>query len=373
MKKARTIMKKILLFIIIAALLLSAAGCRDDGPVPQLQPTAAGTEAPPTETEAVPTTGALEFQALYIRTDGTLPQGSFPRVQVIQSKEELLEYCRVNREHFNLEYRDSQFSDSVTFLELCEAWEEDLFQTQTLVLILLEEGSGSIRHAVNDAVLEGGKLALSVERKIPEVGTCDMAQWHILVTLPKLEDLSNDGVELYVDGILAWDGAPVPITIQPRFTQPPAGTLRTPEGDVELTLGGYSWIYEEDGTGKAVIADQAGRPLPRDHVPSIAIDGKYTETVYEFREDLKHYIPTNRPGFLVKLAWEQMPQSVTVACWPEAVWEDSSRGEQPVSEMGAEAFYAEVGSYVYEIHAVWEDCGRGYHGEANYYVHIVGG
>ena len=77
-------------------------------------------------------------------------------------------------------------------------------------------------------------------------------------------------------------------------------------------------------------------------------------------------------GYLVKLAWEVEPTSVTFACWPESVWvKENVKEESVVSQDGA--FYAKPSGYVYEIVATWDDTGKGYHGSANYYVYIVGG
>ncbi len=54
--------------------------------------------------------------------------------------------------------------------------------TEELIKPILEEGSGSIRHEVKSVVKNpDGSFAVEIERDVPEVGTDDMAEWHIIV------------------------------------------------------------------------------------------------------------------------------------------------------------------------------------------------
>ena len=49
----------------------------------------------------------------------------------------------------------------------------------------MEEGSGSVRHELDGILPNGDGWYLTGRRIVPEAGTCDMAQWHILAELEK--------------------------------------------------------------------------------------------------------------------------------------------------------------------------------------------
>ena len=106
----------------------------------------------------------------YIRTGGT--DGTYPRTVRIDSTNALADYLS---------------SVDLTALRTATSdYDKAFFTDFTLLLILLEEPSGSIRHAVT-AIDENanGDLAVTVDRTMPGDGTDDMAYWHILVPLPR--------------------------------------------------------------------------------------------------------------------------------------------------------------------------------------------
>lgn len=71
-----------------------------------------------------------------------------------------------------------------TFFDHIRRYDEAFFDLHSLVVITLEEPSGSIRHVVKDYSVDDEVLTVSIERRIPEVGTDDMANWHVLIELP---------------------------------------------------------------------------------------------------------------------------------------------------------------------------------------------
>lgn len=118
------------------------------------------------------------FEARYIRTDGYHGNISYPRLQLIRSTDQLESYCEENRSLYQLE----QGTDgSESFLEACGRYDEAYFEKQCLILVLLQEGSGSIRHKVDRVGTVDGETVISIQIITPEVGTCDMALWHILI------------------------------------------------------------------------------------------------------------------------------------------------------------------------------------------------
>ena len=320
----------------------------------------------------------VQWAAQYIRTNGGYEaKVIYPCVRIIHSLQELKDYYNTWHEVFDLERKDKVYSDTtIGFLDACDQFDEAFFEENYLIFVLLEEGSGSIRHEVRSVEqTEDKKLSISIDRNVPEVGTDDMAEWHIILELSR-DVLVENSIDtyLYVEGLPSYmdDKVVIPQT-EAEFKEPPAGKIITPATEADLRVSGYSWIYSlGNGLDNATIADQAGRPIPKEVLSQIEISSQYAETVYAPVPGTNTYEPTNSLGYLVKLQWEVEPSSVTFACWPEKVWNKKNVPEETVvSQEGA--FYAKAGGYVYEIVATWEDTGLGYHGSANYYVYIVGG
>jgi len=162
---------------------------------------------------------------------------------------------------------------------------------------------------------------------------------------------------------------------EPLFQKPPQGTLITPEGRYPLILGGYSWTYETaDGKAINTIADQTSRPLPASSLAPVSISQEHAGSVYAYYPKIGGYALADHQGFLVQLYFESAPTSITYQCWSSFVWRNPDIQPDDVDYFREEAaFYAKPGAYIYEITATWENTGRGYHGTANYYVYIVAG
>lgn len=146
-----------------------------------------------------------EFSAQYIRTDGYQEGAQYPRVTVIRSVTELDAYYEANKERYNLEKREDPASDStIGFLNACEKYDDAYFKDRILLLILLEEGSGSIRHQVTGvtAFTDGvERLAVRIDTITPEVGTCDMAEWHLFVEIEAGVDVAcAEAVQVWLNG-----------------------------------------------------------------------------------------------------------------------------------------------------------------------------
>ena len=139
------------------------------------------------------------FEAQYIRTNGYSEDRSYPYHVVISSKKELVDYYEENKELFDLERKDKVYSDTtIGFLDACDKYDDAYFEKQNLVLIVLQEGSGSIRHEItdvrrrfdeNDASL-GWDITINII--VPEIGTCDMAQWHLFLEVPMGDVIKSD-------------------------------------------------------------------------------------------------------------------------------------------------------------------------------------
>lgn len=146
------------------------------------------------------TMDAVQYRAQYIRTNGDMGSRK-PQVEVIGSVQALQDYYTNYQEKFDLERKEKVYADTtVGFLDACDGYDEAFFEKNYLVFIRLEEGSGSIRHEVVGVEQTGDKtLGVYMKRKIPEVCTDDMAQWHIILELSRdFLVASSDDISVYV-------------------------------------------------------------------------------------------------------------------------------------------------------------------------------
>lgn len=137
---------------------------------------------------------AYDFEAQYVRTNGYHAGVQYPCITVIRSREELDAYYEANRGLYDLERREGGASG---FLDACDKYDEAYFDDNALILILLEESSGSVRHEVTDVSrdTDSGGCCVTIRRRVPDVGTCDMAEWHILVEV-RASQLTDDAVRV---------------------------------------------------------------------------------------------------------------------------------------------------------------------------------
>ena len=361
-------MKKWKAFLISLLCLGMLTGCVAQS-LPSFQPTK------PTAVQVRIT--PLEVTAQYIRTDGYHGEMEYPQVTVLDSVAAIKQYYEDNKDRYDLEAKAQTgvgTDPDLGFLNVYGRYDDAFFAKSYIIAILLEEPSGSIRHRVTAASqYEDGRVGIAVERIVPEAGTDDMAQWHILVEVSR-EAAVKDASEVcvHLDGKLAWDGGYVePLGTVAKYREPPEAILSTPHGERVLRSHGYHWFYPNpDGTETGAIADQHSRPSPKESLEPVYIDSECAEPV-------QAYVcpggdPADGVGYLVKLTWELAPTSVTYTCWSDAVWQNSETREESVETLDSTAFYAKQGGYVYEIAAHWKDT-EGYRGSANYYVYIIGG
>ena len=127
---------------------------------------------------------AYSFSAQCIRTDGGMDGMTYPQVVIIDNEKELEKYYEQNKEHYSLEHRDQVYADTtIGFLDACKMYDEKYFVDHNLVMVLVEEGSGSIRHKVTSIRWTGEHWEISIKRETPEWCTDDMALWHILIEM----------------------------------------------------------------------------------------------------------------------------------------------------------------------------------------------
>ena len=144
----------------------------------------------------------LDFTAEYIRTGSYIEGNVYPIVETVSSYDELNEYYESNKELYYLERRDKSYEDStVGFLDACDSYTEEFFEEKSLVFVILEEPSGSIRHKVEYVKRDGAGMTIAIDPIVPEAGTDDMALWHIIVSVDK-KQLPEDekSIRIFYDG-----------------------------------------------------------------------------------------------------------------------------------------------------------------------------
>jgi len=183
----------------------------------------------------------FSFDAQYIRTDGYHEEIKYPVVKIIHSVDELNTYYKANKEKYYLERRENPASDyTIGFLDACDKYDAEYFENQILIMILLEEPSGSNRHKVEQAGIYGEdekNMIIDISSLIPEVGTCDMALWHILIE-PEAGITVADEDEVKVFR----DGKNVTVSDQPEIV-----TYGKDYANITLSLP-KDWEYEIEDT-----------------------------------------------------------------------------------------------------------------------------
>ena len=125
--------------------------------------------------------------AYFYRADvSSYTETSYPAAEAAKSVDELQTYYENYKEiyQFHIGYygeasmADEFFSDNTRY-------DDAFFENNFLLFVIIEEGSGSVRHRVESALPENGLLSVNVTRVVPEIGTADMAQWHIVLELDK--------------------------------------------------------------------------------------------------------------------------------------------------------------------------------------------
>ena len=153
----------------------------------------------------------ISFETQYIRTDGYHEDAQYPKIIFIRSVDELNNYYKENRSKYSLERRENVSLDSsIGFLDACDKYDDSYFKEKILIMVLLEEGSGSIRHTVKKIELKNtedsngviNKLLIEIDPIIPECGTADMAEWHIMIEpSSEVNACNEEDVVLYYNGV----------------------------------------------------------------------------------------------------------------------------------------------------------------------------
>jgi hypothetical protein len=118
---------------------------------------------------------SAQADAKYIRTGSGNDEIKYPYMKLINSREELDSY---------INGKDNMSDFSAETAQYSEEW----FASHKLMMVIVQESSGSIGHKVMDVK----KDHVDISRIEPQVGTCDMAEWHILIELDKNAEVCDE-------------------------------------------------------------------------------------------------------------------------------------------------------------------------------------
>lgn len=107
---------------------------------------------------------------------------------VIHSLEELNNYYNSNKDKFDLDYRDKKYDDqTIGFLNAIEKYDEEYFESKSLVIIVLYENGSNIRHKVSDYSINNNIMEINIETIRPEFINNNMTGWHIIIEIDKVD------------------------------------------------------------------------------------------------------------------------------------------------------------------------------------------
>lgn len=203
------------------------------------------------EDGAILASESVDFNVQYIRTGTQNYEGPFPAVAVIHSTDDLTAYYESNKEQFYLERREDPASDTtIGYLDACDKYDNKFFENNALVFVVLEEGSGSTRHNVSTVKVDAnGVMYINILSVDPEVGTCDMAYWHIMTEVPKNKAPKNEeSVVIYYNDARIYN----------KHTHGPANEAQTVEDPVSGYCGNtQTTIYFDNGKSHTFMSDSS--------------------------------------------------------------------------------------------------------------------
>ncbi len=135
-------------------------------------------------------TGTVEFDYYTVPVEDPGSLSTFPQYAVIRSLKELEEA------HDDLSLAIASNVDTIWEL-LTYKYSDEWFKTNDLILLVLEEPSGSINPYVTDVTRDENRdYTVYINDDYPEVATADMAYWYVLVEINGTKVNPMAGVEI---------------------------------------------------------------------------------------------------------------------------------------------------------------------------------
>ncbi|MBR6562368.1 MAG: serpin family protein [Clostridia bacterium] len=132
----------------------------------------------------------LDVNVQYIRVSSSADNTEF--YAIIRSPEELDQFYENYKDEYYLGRADKVYSDTtIGFLDACDRYDSKFFDEKYLVLVCTWEPSGSIRHDVKSVTHGKDGLDIVIRHISPEVQTCDIAIWFIMIEVDKAYEVES--------------------------------------------------------------------------------------------------------------------------------------------------------------------------------------
>lgn len=132
-------------------------------------------EAPQQESASAPVISYSKVHYLHVDWHEDM---AAPSATVITNTDSLALYLN------ELQSPNDNGAEDLVFESVLETYSAEFFADRSLLLVLLEENSGSIAHEIKSVTGDN----VIIHRVVPEVGTCDMAAWLLVVELDEILD-----------------------------------------------------------------------------------------------------------------------------------------------------------------------------------------
>ena len=116
-------------------------------------------------------------------------------VEIIDSKSEFDEYTGISKYDVFKE-QDKEVYDKIVGKAL-QKYDDKYFENNALVIVNVETSSGSNRVVPTRVEIRNNTMTVKYEVYSPQMGTCDMGYWYIIVECGKEEAANLDKIEVY--------------------------------------------------------------------------------------------------------------------------------------------------------------------------------
>ncbi len=144
---------------------------------------------------SAPAPDAYNFKDHYIRIQSVI-NGETPQKYMFETASDFRSFLEKNEEMVT---QSKQHPSEMNLEDAQKKYDDKWFENHDLIMVLLQEGSGSIRHSVTSIDTQ----MIKIMQRIPEVGTADMAGWAILIELNKGSKIDINKVKVVLNEEMA--------------------------------------------------------------------------------------------------------------------------------------------------------------------------
>ena len=130
-------------------------------------------------TPGIDNTKPLNYTTKFVRTYPYDIDAQYPKYYLFNTYDSFSKYLENDALTFG------GYEDNQEISNLIKKYDEDYFNSHSLVILLLLEPSGSIRHQIESVKIVENVLHVNLVKRVPEIGDSAMAVWSIFIELDK--------------------------------------------------------------------------------------------------------------------------------------------------------------------------------------------